>query len=447
MHSRVNSVASNQKIAIITLVPDSGHTTSLLQIGRLLQDNGIEVRFFGPHENASLCQENNIACTTFHIERPLNYQDHLAKFSTTKPFWREAIINKWLYINYFEKVNYFGIRKESLLTGLLEDFNPTAILCDNHQFSSTSELIALKLNCPVIQNNSYGSYYVYQNNNHISNSQFSFFGRYCLPVLKKSLSKIFTEFSKRFNCKKYLFDEYVHNFLIQYWNNYMNTNFHGLHKLIISSGIGILEKKYLADQITIPEEIFQVGPIPCTPTNLLSDELSDWLDQDSRPVIYVSLGTMVKGIFPFFSDIIKVALTEDFRVLWSYYKKPWKDSLDSKHIRWEKWVPQTDVLAHKNVKLFISHCGAGAIKQALWFCKPIIAIPILWDQFYNAWILKQLCGIYPLNWYSVTADKFRIQIKAVQRKINRFSEICTEYKENEASKAIMDKVIEFISCH
>lgn len=441
----MNLVTNNWKIAIITLVPDAGHTTSLLQTGRLLQDNGIEVRFFGPHENTSLCQENNISSTTFQIERPFNYQDYLARFSRTNPFWREAIINKWLYINYFEKVNYFGILKESLLTGLLEDFKPSAILCDSHQFSATSELIALKLNCPVIQNSSYGSYYVYQNNNHISNSQFSSFGRFCLPVFKKSLGKIFTEFSKRFNRNKFLFDEYVHDFLIRYWNNYLNTDFNGLHKLIISSGIGILEKKYLADQITIPEEVFQVGPIPCTPTNLLSDELSDWLDQDSRPVIYVSLGTMVKGNFPFFSDIIRVALTEDFRILWSYYKKPWKDSLDSKHLRWEKWVPQTDVLAHKNVKLFISHCGAGAIKQALWFCKPVIAIPILWDQFYNAWLLEQLCGIYPLNWNSITTGKLRSQIKAVQSRMNRFREICTEYKENEASRVIVDKVCKFIS--
>jgi len=441
----VNSVTSNWKIAIITLVPDAGHTISLLHFGRLLQDNGFEVRFFGPHENASLCQENNIGSTTFQIERPLNYQDCLAKYSRTKPFWREAIINKWLYINYFEKVNYLGIRKEPLLTGLLEDFNPSAILSDSHQFSATSELIALKLNCPLIQNNSYGSFYVYQNDNHISNPQFSFFSKIFLPVFKKSLGRIFTEFSKRFNRNKFLTDEYVHDFLIQYWKDYVNTDLRGLRKLIVSSGIGILEKKYLADRVTIPKEVFQVGPIHYTPANLLSDELSNWLNLDSRPIIYVCLGTMVKGKFPFFSDIVKTALIEGFRILWTYYEKPWKDSDDPKFFRWERWVPQTDILAHRNVKLFVSHCGAGAIKQALWFCKPVISIPILWDQFYNAWVLEQLCGITPLNWYSITTDKLRAQIKAVQNRMSRFREICTEYKENEAGKVIVDKVSKFIS--
>lgn len=439
---------NNQKIAIITLVPDTGHTTSLLHFGRLLQDNGAEVHFFGPHENALLCQENNITSTTFLIERPLGYQDCLARYSRTRPFWREAIFNKWLYINYFEKVNYYGIRKQSLLTSLLEDFNPSAILCDGHQFFQTSELIALKLSCPVILNNPYGGYYVYQNDNHISISRISSFDKVFLPVFKKSLGKIYTEYSKWFNRNKFLSDEIIHDFLTQYWNNYYsNTDFQGLRKLIISSGIGILEKKYLADQITIPEEVFQVGPIPYTTTNLLSDELSNWLDQDSKPVIYICLGTMVKGIFPFFSTIIRVALTEGFRILWSYYKKPWKDSLDSKHLRWEKWVPQVDILAHKNVKLFISHCGAGAIKQALWFCKPIIAIPILWDQFYNAWVLEQLCGIAPLNWNSISTKQIQSQIKDIQDRMGRFRKICAEYKETEASKVILDRLSNFISDH
>lgn len=443
----MKAMAKNLKIAIFTLVADAGHTTSLLHFGRLLQNNGMEVRFFGPHENASLCQNSNIASTTFQIERPFNYQNCLSIYSKTKPFWREAIVNKWLYINYFEKVNYYGIQKESLLTNLLEDFNPSAILCDGHQFSATGELIASKLNCPVILNSAYGSYSIYQNDNHTSNLPISSFCKFFLPVLKKSLGKLFTEFNKRFNRDKFLSDEYVHNLLIQYWNNYVNTDFHGLRKLIISSGIGILEKKYLADQITIPEEVFQVGPIPYTPTNLLSDDLSNWLNQDSKPVIYICLGTMVKGSFPFFSDIIKAALIEGFRILWTYYEKPWKDFLDSKYLRWEKWVPQLDILAHENVKLFISHCGAGAINQALWFCKPVIGIPILWDQFYNAWVLEQLCGFSPLNWYSITTRKLRSQFKAVQSTMSRFNKICAEFNENEASKVIIDKVTNFVSEH
>lgn len=431
------------KIAIIALVADAGHTTCLLHFGSLLQNNGIEIHFFGPHENYSLCQESKIPCTTFGIERPYNYQNCLARYSRTKPFWREAIFNKWLNVNYFDKVNYYGIRKESYLISLLEDYKPSAILCDSHQFSATSKLIALKLNCPLIFISVYGSYFLYQKKDHISNYPITSSCKFILPVARKSLGKIFTEFNKWFNRSKFLSDEYIHNFLNHYWNCYINTDFKSLRELTISSGIGILEKKYLADQIIIPDEVLQVGPIPYTPTNLLSDELSNWLNQDSRPVIYVCLGTMVKGHFSFFQDIIKAALIEGFRILWVYYEKPWKDSQDCDSLRWERWVPQIDILAHKNIKLFITHCGAGAIKQALWFCKPVISIPILWDQFYNAWVLEQLCGITPLNWNSSSVKTIRSQIKGIQE--NRFSKICAEYRETEASKVILDRVREFMS--
>lgn len=49
-----------------------------------------------------------------------------------------------------------------------------------------------------------------------------------------------------------------------------------------------------------------------------------------------------------------------------------------------KWLPQVDILAHPNVKLFISHCGLGGITEAKFHGVPILAIPYYHDQFPNA---------------------------------------------------------------
>lgn len=54
----------------------------------------------------------------------------------------------------------------------------------------------------------------------------------------------------------------------------------------------------------------------------------------------------------------------------------------------EKWLPQDDILAHKNVKLFISHCGLGSITEAKYHGVPILAIPLLGDQPENALQIK-----------------------------------------------------------
>lgn len=49
-----------------------------------------------------------------------------------------------------------------------------------------------------------------------------------------------------------------------------------------------------------------------------------------------------------------------------------------------KWLPQDDILAHSNVKLFISHCGLGSVAEANYHGVPIVGMPIGIDQLTNA---------------------------------------------------------------
>lgn len=50
----------------------------------------------------------------------------------------------------------------------------------------------------------------------------------------------------------------------------------------------------------------------------------------------------------------------------------------------ERWLPQEDILAHPNIRLFISHCGFGGVTESLFHGVPILAIPFFNDQHVNA---------------------------------------------------------------
>ncbi|XP_030753893.1 UDP-glucuronosyltransferase 2B1-like [Sitophilus oryzae] len=52
-----------------------------------------------------------------------------------------------------------------------------------------------------------------------------------------------------------------------------------------------------------------------------------------------------------------------------------------------KWIPQSDILAHPNVIMFISHCGMGGTTEAVYYGVPVVGIAIYADQFLN---LKKL---------------------------------------------------------
>lgn len=72
-----------------------------------------------------------------------------------------------------------------------------------------------------------------------------------------------------------------------------------------------------------------------------------------------------------------------------------------------KWLPQDDVLAHPNIKLFISHCGLGSIVESQFRGVPILGIPLFADQLSNAAQAAKKGLLKKLDIKSLTEDNFR----------------------------------------
>ena len=58
-----------------------------------------------------------------------------------------------------------------------------------------------------------------------------------------------------------------------------------------------------------------------------------------------------------------------------------------------EWIPQVEVLAHKAIGGFVSHCGWNSILESLWFGIPIVTWPLFAEQQLNAFKLVKELGL------------------------------------------------------
>lgn len=131
--------------------------------------------------------------------------------------------------------------------------------------------------------------------------------------------------------------------------------------------------------------MIQIGGFHIKESKPLPKDLQEFCDSAKDGVIYFSLGSNLKskdlpvemrnGILTAFSKLKQ-------KVLWKFED----DSLTDlpKNVKISNWLPQQDILAHPNVKIFITHGGLLSTIETVYFGVPIIAIPIFADQKLNA---------------------------------------------------------------
>ncbi|GAB0091279.1 uncharacterized protein DMENIID0001_060990 [Sergentomyia squamirostris] len=114
----------------------------------------------------------------------------------------------------------------------------------------------------------------------------------------------------------------------------------------------------------------------------LPQDIQDFMDHAKDGVVYISFGTTPEcaNITETY-DILRIFSKLKQRVL---FKRGGKIKLDTpENVMIKKWFPQQDILAHKNVQVFITHGGIKGITEARYHAVPIIGLPIFGDQFTN----------------------------------------------------------------
>ncbi|CAK7345074.1 unnamed protein product [Dovyalis caffra] len=167
-------------------------------------------------------------------------------------------------------------------------------------------------------------------------------------------------------------------------------------------------------------EIFNVGPLIDHKGKSLSgsdaikrDEILKWLDdQPEKSVVFLCFGSG-GGFDEAQLKEIAIGLEKSgHRFLWSVRLKPSKGQLLSNEFNnygdilpegfLERtknigmlcgWTPQVEILAHKAVGAFVSHCGWNSTLEALWYGVPMITWPLYGEQHINAFQLVKELGL------------------------------------------------------
>ncbi|KAL5291876.1 hypothetical protein ACFFRR_010948 [Megaselia abdita] len=117
----------------------------------------------------------------------------------------------------------------------------------------------------------------------------------------------------------------------------------------------------------------------------LEPKLKEFLDNSSKHgAILFSMGSNVK-VSTLDPKIIKTLYNVFSKlkqnVLWKWEDpNPASFPGNSKNILFSKWIPQDDVLAHKNMKLFVTHGGKGSVVESQYHGIPMIGLPVFGDQ-------------------------------------------------------------------
>ncbi|XP_069165915.1 UDP-glycosyltransferase UGT5 isoform X1 [Procambarus clarkii] len=178
----------------------------------------------------------------------------------------------------------------------------------------------------------------------------------------------------------------------------------------------------------LPSQV-EVGGMHCRPASPLPQDLESWIiGAGSAGVVYFSLGSVARGTsvpVKYRDFLIEAFRRLPQRVLWKHEEE--LENLPD-NVMINKWLPQQDILAHHNVKVFISHCGFLSLQEAIYHATPLLALPIYSDQPRNAKLMRDAGLGLMLVWEELTVD---LIVDALTDIIND-----PKYKENVIRKSV-----------
>ncbi|GLT28027.1 hypothetical protein SLA2020_029850 [Shorea laevis] len=172
------------------------------------------------------------------------------------------------------------------------------------------------------------------------------------------------------------------------------------------------------------------------------DKIIKWLDdQPQSSVVFLCFGSM-GSTEP--TQVREIALGLEqcgYRFLWSLRLAPpnEKDALEDmlpegfSGTIGEKgiicrWAPQVEVLAHKAIGGFVSHCGWNSILESLWYRVPIVTWPMYAEQQLNAFMMVKEMGLAMELRLDYRSNSNLVMAEEIERALHQVMDGCSEVR-------------------
>jgi MGT family glycosyltransferase len=140
----------------------------------------------------------------------------------------------------------------------------------------------------------------------------------------------------------------------------------------------------------------------CVRSTDASWSLPETLADRPGPLVYLSLGSLGSADVELMRRLIEILAETPYRVIVS--KGPQHELFElAENMAGEEFLPQTEVL--RQVDAVITHGGNNTTTECLYFGKPMVVLPLFWDQYDNAQRVDELGFGRRLSTYGCTAEE------------------------------------------
>ncbi len=314
-----------KKVAVFC-IPAHGHTNPMLPVVRELSLRGDEVRFYSFSEFQEKIERTGatfVCCDKYLPELSAKEEENLKKVSTTEMTIQDIRITASM---------------DEFLHGEFTSFKPDIVYTDSVCF--WGKLNAWKYDVPMVVSTSTFAFNQ-MSSAYMKNTPGEMAGLiFGLPRVSRELNKL-----KAYGYKaKGLFS------LIQSDNK--------------TDSVVYTSKKFQPYAESFSDHYIFVGP------SLLTDKEPD--KRHVRPLVYISLGTVINDRPDFYSKCIEAFKDENIDVIISCGKSVDIASFGKlqENIKVEPYVDQLDVLSRADV--FITHCGMNSVSESLYMATPMV---------------------------------------------------------------------------